>query len=355
MKLKLLRMGAMMYPKQNNRILEELKVAKMYYEQDASTACLKGKKICVVGYGSQGRAHSMNLKESGFNVTVGLYEGSKSWAKAVADGLEVKTTADAVKSADIVMILIPDERQKSVYEKDILPHMTAGKALAFAHGFNIHFGQIDPPASVDVFMVAPKGPGHLVRRVYEEGKGVPALFSVHQDATGEARQLALAYANGIGATRAGVLETTFKEETESDLFGEQCVLCGGATELIKAGFDTLVAAGYQKEIAYFECLHELKLIVDLLYEGGFENMRFSVSDTAEYGDYKAGRRIINDAVRQEMQSVLSEIQSGQFAREWIAENENGRPWFNQIKADELTHPIVETGKALRGMMAWIKK
>jgi ketol-acid reductoisomerase len=330
-------------------------MAKLYYDQDANTELLKGKKICVVGYGSQGRAHSMNLKESGYDVTVGLYQGSKSWDKVLKDGLVVKETAAAVAGSDIVMVLIPDEKQKAVYEADILPHLEAGNALVFAHGFNIHFGQIHPPQNIDVFMVAPKGPGHLVRRVYEEGKGVPALFSVHQDATGTARGLALAYASGIGATRAGVLETTFKEETESDLFGEQCVLCGGATELIKAGFDTLVEAGYQKEIAYFECLHELKLIVDLLYEGGFENMRFSVSDTAEYGDYKAGRRIINDAVRAEMKTMLTEIQEGKFAKDWIEENEKGRPWFNQIKADELTHPIVETGKDLRGMMAWIKK
>ncbi len=330
-------------------------MAVLYYEKDACTDVLKDKKICVVGYGSQGRAHSMNLKESGFQVVVGLYEGSPSWSRATADGLTVKTAAEAAAESDIIMMLIPDEKQKAIYEKDILPHLKPGMALAFAHGFNIHFGQINPPTEIDVFMVAPKGPGHLVRRVYEEGKGVPALFSVHQDFTGDARALSLAYANGIGATRAGVLETTFKEETESDLFGEQCVLCGGATELIKAGFDTLVEAGYQKEIAYFECLHELKLIVDLLYEGGFENMRFSVSDTAEYGDYKAGRRIINDSVRAEMKVMLTEIQEGKFAKEWIEENAQGRPWFNQIKKDELTHPIVNTGKELRSMMAWIKK
>lgn len=330
-------------------------MAKMYYENEISKEALAGQTVAIVGYGSQGRAHAMNLKESGFDVVVGLYEGSPSVKRAEADGLKVVSVSEAARSANVVMILVPDERQKKVYDESIAEHMTAGKSLVFAHGFNIHFGQIVPPADVDVYLIAPKGPGHLVRRVYEEGRGVPALVAVHQDASGKALEKALAYAAGIGAARAGVLETTFKEETETDLFGEQAVLCGGATELVKAGFDTLVEAGYQKEIAYFECLHELKLIVDLLYEGGFENMRFSVSDTAEYGDYMIGKRIVNDATRVEMKKVLSEIQNGQFAKAWIEENEKGRPIFNKIKAAELEHPIVETGKNLRSMMSWIKQ
>jgi ketol-acid reductoisomerase len=330
-------------------------MAKMYYENEISKEALAGQTVAIVGYGSQGRAHAMNLKESGFDVVVGLYEGSPSVKRAEADGLKVMSVSDAARAANVVMILVPDERQKKVYDEGIAEHMTAGKSLVFAHGFNIHFGQIVPPADVDVYLIAPKGPGHLVRRVYEEGRGVPALVAVHQDASGKALEKALAYAAGIGAARAGVLETTFKEETETDLFGEQAVLCGGATELVKAGFDTLVEAGYQKEIAYFECLHELKLIVDLLYEGGFENMRFSVSDTAEYGDYMIGKRIINENTRAEMKKVLSEIQNGDFARAWIEENEKGRPIFNKIKAAELEHPIVETGKNLRSMMSWIRQ
>ena len=269
-------------------------MAKMYYDGDANLDLLKGKKVAIIGYGSQGHAHALNLKESGVDVIVGLYEGSKSWKIAEDDGLEVATVADATKVSDIVMILLPDERQGQVYKESIAPNLKKGAALAFAHGFNIHFGQIVPPADTDIFMAAPKGPGHLVRRVYREGFGVPALIAIYQDGTGKAKDLALAYTKGIGATRAGVLETSFKEETETDLFGEQAVLCGGTTELVKAGFDTLVEAGYQPEIAYFECLHELKLIVDLLYEGGFENMRYSVSDTAEYGDYMIGKRIITD-------------------------------------------------------------
>ena len=330
-------------------------MAKMYYENEISKEALAGQTVAIVGYGSQGRAHAMNLKESGFEVVVGLYEGSPSVKRAEADGLKVMSVSDAARVANVVMILVPDERQKKVYDENIAQHMTAGKSLVFAHGFNIHFGQIVPPADVDVYLIAPKGPGHLVRRVYEEGRGVPALVAVHQNASGKALEKALAYAAGIGAARAGVLETTFKEETETDLFGEQAVLCGGATELVKAGFDTLVEAGYQKEIAYFECLHELKLIVDLLYEGGFENMRFSVSDTAEYGDYMVGKRIINEATRAEMKKVLAEIQNGQFAKAWIEENEKGRPIFNKIKAAELEHPIVETGKNLRSMMSWIRQ
>jgi ketol-acid reductoisomerase len=330
-------------------------MAKMYYEKDADLKLLDGKKVAIIGYGSQGHAHALNLKESGVDVIVGLYEGSPSIEKAQAAGLKTASVADASKAADIVMILLPDEKQKKVYEEEIKPNLVEGNALAFAHGFNIHFSQIVPPKNVDVFMGAPKGPGHLVRRVYQEGFGVPMLIAVYQDFTGKAKDIALAYAKGVGGTRAGVIETTFKEETETDLFGEQCVLCGGATELIKAGFDTLTAAGYQPEIAYFECLHELKLIVDLLYEGGFEKMRYSVSDTAEYGDYVAGKRIINEGVRKEMKQMLEEIQNGKFAEAWILENMTNRPNFNATKKRELEHPIVEVGKNLRDMMSWIKK
>ena len=328
---------------------------KMFYDQDSSLQALEGKTVAVIGYGSQGHAHAKNLKDSGVKVVIGLYEGSKSVDKALNDGFTVTSVEEAAKRADVVMMLIPDERQGDVYNNSVKPGLEPGNALAFAHGFNIHFDQIDPPADVDVIMVAPKGPGHLVRRVYEEGKGVPALFAIHQDYSGNARDLAMAYAKGIGSTRAGLLETTFKEETETDLFGEQAVLCGGATELIKAGFDTLVDAGYQPEVAYFECLHELKLIVDLLYEGGFEKMRYSISDTAEYGDFMVGKRIITNDTRQEMKSVLSEIQDGTFAREWLTENKNGRPLYNRIKQDELTHPMVDVGKNLRRMMSWIKE
>ncbi|WP_432406640.1 ketol-acid reductoisomerase [Wukongibacter sp. M2B1] len=330
-------------------------MAKMYYDKDADMEMLKGKKVAIIGFGSQGHAHALNLKESGVDVVVGLYKGSKSWEKVKESGLEVMEVAEAAKVSNVVMILVPDEKQRSIYMENIMPNLEEGDALAFAHGFNIHFSQIVPPANVDVFMVAPKGPGHLVRRVYEEGKGVPALIAVYQDYTGKAKDLALAYASGIGAARAGVIETTFKEETETDLFGEQSVLCGGATELIKAGFDTLVEAGYQPEIAYFECLHELKLIVDLLYEGGFERMRYSVSDTAEYGDYMVGRRIITEETRKEMKKVLCEIQTGQFAKNWLSENNMNRPMFNAIKRRELEHPIVEVGKELRSMMDWIKE
>jgi ketol-acid reductoisomerase len=330
-------------------------MAKMYYEKDGNLEVFKGKKVAVIGFGSQGHAHALNLKESGVDVIVGLYEGSKSWKVAEDVGLVVMDTKDAAKAANVVMVLVPDELQRALYEESIKPYLNEGDALAFAHGFNIHFTQIVPPANVDVFMVAPKGPGHLVRRDYQEGKGVPALFAVYQDFTGNAREVALAYAKGVGAARAGVLETTFKEETETDLFGEQAVLCGGATELVKAGFDTLVEAGYQPEIAYFECLHELKLIVDLLYEGGFEKMRYSVSDTAEYGDYMVGRRIVTEETRKEMKKVLSEIQRGEFAKNWITENMANRPVFNAVKRQELEHPIVEVGKELRSMMSWLKK
>jgi ketol-acid reductoisomerase len=327
----------------------------MYYDDEADLGLLKEKKVAVVGYGSQGHAHALNLKESGVNVVVGLYKGSKSWNKALEEGLEVLEVAEATKCSNVIMILAPDELQSKIYKESIQPYLKGGDALVFAHGFNIHFNQIAPPENVDVFMVAPKGPGHLVRRVYQEGKGVPALIAVYQDYSGKAKEFALAYAKGIGATKAGVLETTFKEETETDLFGEQAVLCGGVTELIKAGFDTLTNAGYQKEIAYFECLHELKLIVDLLYEGGFENMRYSVSDTAEYGDYMVGKRIINQDTRKEMAKVLEQIQNGEFARDWLVENQINRPNFSAIKRRELEHPIVGVGKELRSMMSWIKK
>ncbi|MBB6215289.1 ketol-acid reductoisomerase [Anaerosolibacter carboniphilus] len=330
-------------------------MTKMFYEKDANFNFIQERKVAVIGYGSQGHAHALNLKESGVDVVVGLYEGSKSWEKAVADGLEVMAVDEAVKCSNAFMILVPDEKQSKLYQESVKPYLKAGDALIFAHGFNIHFNQIVPPADVDVFMVAPKGPGHLVRRLYVEGTGVPALIAVHQDYTGKAKDIALAYAKGIGAAKAGVIETTFKEETETDLFGEQSVLCGGVTELIKAGFDTLVEAGYQKEVAYFECLHEMKLIVDLLYEGGMERMRYSVSDTAEYGDYMVGKRIINEETRKEMKKVLKEIQEGKFAQAWILENMTGRPVFNARRNEEVQHPIVQVGKELRQMMTWLKK
>lgn len=330
-------------------------MGKMYYDKDADLKVLEGKTVAIVGYGSQGHAHALNLKDSGVNVLVGLQEGSKSKARAESHGLTVKTVAEAAKEADVIMVLAPDTAQKKIYEESIAPNLKEGDALAFAHGFNIHFHQIVPPKNVDVFMVAPKGPGHLVRRTYTEGMGVPDVFAVHQDYTGRCKDLTLAYAKGIGGTRAGVIETTFKEETETDLFGEQAVLCGGITELIKAGFDTLTEAGYQPEIAYFECLHEMKLIVDLIYEGGFENMRYSVSDTAEYGDYATGKRIVNEDTRREMKKVLAEIQDGTFASNWILENLAGRPKFCSVKNMELQHPLIETGKKLRSMMSWIGK
>ena len=330
-------------------------MARMYYDADANLDLLAGKTVAIIGYGSQGHAHALNLKDSGVKVIVGLYPGSKSAEKAKQAGLEVHNVADASKAADFIMILLPDEVQKTVYKEEIEPNLTAGKVLAFAHGFNIHFGQVVPPENVDVVMVAPKGPGHLVRRTYEQGEGVPALFAVYQDASGQARDRAMAYAKGIGGTRAGVLETTFREETETDLFGEQAVLCGGLSALIKAGFDTLVDAGYQPELAYFECLHEVKLIVDLVVEGGLAKMRDSISNTAEYGDYTRGPRIVNDQTRAEMKKVLQEIQSGQFAREFVLENQSGKAGFTAMRRQEAEHPIEEVGKDLRAMFSWLKK
>ena len=327
-------------------------MAKIYYQNDCNLSVLKDKTVAIIGYGSQGHAHALNLHESGVNVIVGLYNGSKSWAKAEAAGLKVMTAADAAKAADIIMILINDEKQAAMYEKDIAPNLTAGKALAFAHGFSIHFGQILPPADVDVFMIAPKGPGHTVRSEYVEGKGVPCLIAVHQDATGDAKEIGLAYALGIGGARAGVLETTFKEETETDLFGEQAVLCGGVTALMKAGFETLVEAGYQPESAYFECVHEMKLIVDLINKAGFAGMRYSISDTAEYGDYVTGPKIITDETKKTMKKVLADIQDGTFARNFILENQSNRPYFNARRRMEAEHQLETVGKNLRSMMNW---
>ncbi|MBC6474979.1 MAG: ketol-acid reductoisomerase [Hormoscilla sp. GM102CHS1] len=327
---------------------------RMYYDADANLDLLAKKKIAIIGYGSQGHAHALNLKDSGMDVMVGLYPGSKSQAKAEAAGLKVLAVHEAAAAADLMTILLPDEVQKTVYTKEISPHLTAGKTLAFAHGFNIHFGQVVPPPEVDVIMVAPKGPGHLVRRTYEQGEGVPCLFAVYQDATGQARDMAMAYAKGIGGTRGGILETTFREETETDLFGEQAVLCGGLSALIKAGFETLVAAGYQPELAYFECLHEVKLIVDLVVEGGLAKMRDSISNTAEYGDYTRGPRIVTDETRAEMRKILSEIQSGQFAREFVLENQAGKPGFTSMRRQEAEHLIEEVGKELRAMFSWLR-
>ena len=327
--------------------------ATIYYEDDADLSLIQGKKVAVLGYGSQGHAHARNLQDSGVDVRVGLREGSSSWAKAQAAGLPVRTIDDACEEADVIMVLLPDTEQGKVYTASIAPHLKDGDSLAFAHGFNIHFGQIEPPSGVDVWMIAPKGPGHLVRRQYEENHGVPCLVAVHQDASGKARETALSYAAAIGGTRAGVLETTFPEETETDLFGEQVVLCGGLTELVRAGFETLVEAGYQPEAAYFECLHELKLIIDLMYEGGISDMRYSISDTAEYGDVSRGPRIINDSVREEMRKILAEIQQGDFAREWIEENETGRANFEALRQKGKDHPIEAVGSRLRAMMPWI--
>ncbi len=327
--------------------------ARVYGEKDADLTILRSRKIAVVGYGSQGHAHAQNLRDSGLDVTIGARPG-RSWEAATRDGFAVLDVAAAAKACDIIMILINDEYQASLYTESIQPGLSQGKAIAFGHGFNIHFGQIVPPKDVDVFMVAPKGPGHLVRRVYTEGKGVPCLIAVYQDATGHARDLALAWAKGIGGTRAGVLETTFREETETDLFGEQAVLCGGTTALVKAAFETLVQAGYQPEIAYFECLHELKLIVDLMYESGIAGMRYSISDTAQYGDMTRGPRIIDDAVRRRMRELLEDIQSGAFAREWILENRAGRPVFRALAAREAAHEIETVGKRLRSLMSWIE-
>jgi ketol-acid reductoisomerase len=330
-------------------------MANRYYEQDGNLGLLKGKTVAIIGYGSQGHAHALNLRDSGVSVIVGLYPGSKSWAKAESAGLRVMTTAEAAKAADVMMVLVSDHLQADIYEKDIKPGLTAGKTLMFAHGFSIHFKTIVPPADVDVSMIAPKAPGHRVRELYTEGVGVPALVAVHQNASGKALEQGLAYALALGCLKAGVIETSFREETESDLFGEQAVLCGGASELIRAGFETLVDAGYAPEIAYFECLHELKLIVDLIYEGGLSYMRYSISDTAEYGDYTRGPRVINEQTRAEMKKILSEIQSGEFAKAWIAENKSGRHKFLAMR-EAAQHQKLETvGAELRKMMPFLKK
>ncbi len=328
---------------------------KIYYDKDANLNPLKGKKIAIIGYGSQGHAHALNLRDSGLHVIVAQREGSENYQLALRDGFKPVTASEASKQADLIQILTQDHLQAKLYEMDVKPHLQKGKTLLFSHGFNIHYGQIVPPKEVDVVMIAPKGPGHLVRREFLKGAGVPSLMAIHQDYSKKAKQVALAYAKGIGATRAGVIETTFKEETETDLFGEQVVLCGGVSELIKAGFDTLVEAGYQPEIAYFECLHELKLIVDLMYEGGISFMRYSVSDTAEYGDLTRGKRIITQETRQEMKRILKEVQSGQFAKEWILENQANRPIFNALRREESNHLIEEVGKKLRSMMGWLKE
>ncbi len=328
-------------------------MAKIYYENHADLNRLKGKKVAVIGFGSQGHAHALNLKESGVDVVVGLHEGSKSKAKAEAAGLMVKSVFDAAKEADVVMILTPDVGQKDLYNKEIAPHMKAGKTLMFSHGFNIRFGRIVPPKEIDVSMIAPKAPGHRVREVFKDGGGVPMLIAVEQDASGEAHANALAYAKAIGGTRAGVLETTFKEETETDLFGEQAVLCGGVSALTKAAFETLVKAGYQPEAAYFECLHELKLIVDLMYRGGLNYMRYSVSDTAEHGDYTGGPRIVTEETYGAMHQMLTEIQDGTYAKKWIEENEKGRPWFNAKREEERNHPMEKVGAELRALMPFL--
>lgn len=327
-------------------------MAKIFYESDCNLGLLDGKTVAIIGYGSQGHAHALNLKESGVNVVVGLYEGSKSWAKAEAAGLKVMTATDAAKAADLIMMLVPDERQADIYENCIKDNLVAGNVLAFAHGFNIHFLQIIPPADVDVIMIAPKGPGHTVRSEYVAGKGVPCLVSAHQDASGRAFDIGLAYAAGVGGSRAGVLETTFRMETETDLFGEQAVLCGGVTALMQAGFETLVEAGYDPQNAYFECIHEMKLIVDLIYHGGFSEMRASISDTAEYGDYEIGKRIITDETKKEMKKVLEEIQDGTFARNWITENKVNRPHFNATRRNKAEHQLETVGKELRKMYSW---
>src|SRR5580700_6681701 len=328
---------------------------RRFYEKDGNLDYLDGRTVAIIGYGSQGHAHALNLRDSGVDVVVGLYPGSKSWAKAEAAGLKVATTADAAKMANVVMILVADHIQGDLYNESIAPHMTPGKTLMFAHGFNIHFQQIAPPVGVDVSMVAPKAPGHRVRELYTEGVGVPALVAVHQNPSGRALEQALAYSLALGCLKAGVIETNFREETESDLFGEQSVLCGGASELIRAGFETLVAAGYAPEIAYFECLHELKLIVDLIYEGGLSYMRYSVSDTAEYGDYTRGPRIVNEQTRAEMKKILGEVQSGEFARQWINENKTGRKHFLAMRQQAQNQPVEKVGAELRQMMTFLKK
>ncbi len=328
---------------------------KIYYEQDAPMDVLKGKTIAVIGYGSQGHAHAQNLRDSGLSVIVGQRPGSANYELAIKHGFKPVSAAEAAAKGDLIMVLVPDQVQGKLYKEDIEPNLQPGNMLLFAHGFNIHFGQIVPPADIDVTMVAPKGPGHLVRREYERGAGVPCLVATYQDHTGEALNKALAYANGIGAARAGIIETTFREETETDLFGEQCVLCGGVAELIKAGFETLVGAGYQPEIAYFECCHELKLIVDLIYEGGLSRMRYSISDTAEYGDLTRGKRVITEDTRKEMRKILEEIQSGKFATEWMLENQVNRPVLNALRQREKEHLIEEVGSRLRDMMGWLKR
>jgi ketol-acid reductoisomerase len=329
-------------------------MAKVYYDADADLALITRRKVAVLGYGSQGHAHALNLRDSGVDVRVGLPATSGSRAKAQADGLTVLEPAQACAWADLIMVLAPDTAQAALYREHIRPNLSAGNTLMFAHGFNVRFGTLDLPADIDVSMIAPKSPGHRVRELYEEGAGTPALLAVHQDATGGAKALALSYAKGIGVTRAGVIETTFAEETETDLFGEQAVLCGGVSALVKAGFDTLVEAGYQPEIAYFECLHELKLIVDLMYQGGLSYMRYSISDTAEHGDYTGGERLITAETRDEMRRMLAEIRDGTYARKWIAEDRNGRPWFNETRAREQQHPIEEVGAKLRAMMPFLK-
>jgi ketol-acid reductoisomerase len=328
---------------------------EIYYDDDASLDLIKARKVAVIGYGSQGHAHALSLRDSGADVRIGLPEGSRSREKAEAEGLRVLTPFDACAEADLIMVLAPDTAQRSIYAEAIAPNLKEGDALFFAHGFNIRYDLIQPPSNVDVAMVAPKGPGHLVRRTYVDGQGTPCLVAVHQDASGQALELALSYAKGIGGTRAGTLKTTFTEETETDLFGEQAVLCGGATALVQAGFETLVEAGYQPEVAYFECLHELKLIVDLMYEGGISRMRDSISDTAEYGDYTRGPRIVTDATKAEMRKILAEIQSGEFAREWVAEDDAGRPAYKKYAEEGAAHPIEEVGAKLRPMMSWIRK
>jgi ketol-acid reductoisomerase len=329
--------------------------ARMYYDEDADLALIQDRSVAVLGYGSQGHAHALSLRDSGVDVRVGLAEGSRSREKAEAEGLRVLPPAEACEEADLVMVLVPDTAQRSLYAEAIAPSLVPGDALFFAHGFNIRFGLITPPEGVDVAMVAPKGPGHLVRRQFTDGKGVPCLVAVEQDASGRALPLALSYAKGIGGTRAGVIETTFTEETETDLFGEQAVLCGGTTALVAAGFDTLVAAGYQPEVAYFECLHELKLIVDLMYEGGIARMRYSISDTAEYGDLTRGPRIVDEHVKESMKRILAEIKDGSFAREWVAEDDAGRPNFTALRDKGAAHPIEQTGATLRGLMSWVDR
>ena len=332
--------------------MEERKMAKIYYQEDCDLSLLQDKTIAVIGYGSQGHAHALNLKESGCNVIVGLYEGSKSWAKAEAQGLTVYTAAEAAKKADIIMILINDEKQAALYKESIEPNLEPGNMLMFAHGFAIHFGQIKPPADVDVAMIAPKGPGHTVRSEYLAGKGVPCLIAVQQNATGKAHDLALAYALGIGGARAGVLQTTFREETETDLFGEQAVLCGGVCALMKAGFETLVEAGYEPESAYFECIHEMKLIVDLIYESGFAGMRYSISNTAEYGDYITGPKVVTEDTKKAMKKILSDIQDGTFAKDWLLENQAGCPHFMAMRKKQASHQLEQVGAELRKLYSW---